>query len=64
MKYPENESHTLEFKSSLPKSDQIIKTVIGFCNQAGGRLILGVNNDGRIIGIEEEAMKRYKKPIK
>lgn len=58
MKYPENESHTLEFKSSLPKNSQIIKTIIGFCNQAGGRLILGVNNDGKIVGIEEEeAMK-------
>ena len=58
MKYPEPESHTLEFKSTLPKNDQIIKTVIGFCNQAGGRLILGVGNDGKIIGIEEdEAMK-------
>lgn len=58
MKYPERESHTLEFKSSLPKNDQVIKTVIGFCNQAGGRLILGVDNDGTIIGIEEdEAMK-------
>ncbi len=54
MKYPESESHTLEFKSTLPKNDQIIKTVIGFCNQSGGRLILGVNNDGTIIGIEEE----------
>ncbi len=58
MKYPEPESHTLEFKSTLPKNDQVIKTVIGFCNQAGGRLILGVNNDGKITGIEEnEAMK-------
>lgn len=58
MKYPEPESHTLEFKSTLPKNDQIIKTVIGFCNQAGGRLIIGVDNDGKIIGIEEdEAMK-------
>jgi len=58
MKYPESESHTLEFKSTLPKNDQIIKTVIGFCNQAGGRLILGIDNDGKIIGIEEdEAMQ-------
>lgn len=58
MKYPESESHTLEFKSTLPKNEQVIKTIIGFCNQAGGRLILGVNNDSKIIGIEEnEAMK-------
>lgn len=58
MKYPELESHTLEFKVTLPKNDQIIKTVIGFCNQAGGRLILGIDNDGKIVGIEEdEAMQ-------
>lgn len=58
MKFPESESHTLEFKGTLPKSDQVIKTVIGFCNQAGGRLILGVDNDRKIIDIDEnEAMK-------
>ncbi len=58
MKYPEAESHTLEFKSSLPKNDQIVKAVIGFCNQGGGRLILGVGDDGKIIGIDEgEVMK-------
>ncbi|MBM3192436.1 MAG: hypothetical protein FJZ63_07300 [Chlamydiae bacterium] len=58
MKYPELESHTLEFKSVLPQNDQVIKTVIGFCNQAGGRLILGVDNEGGIIGIgEDEAMQ-------
>ena len=58
MKYPEPESHILEFKSTAPKNEQIVKTVIGFCNQAGGRLILGIDNDGKIIGIEEdEAMQ-------
>lgn len=54
MKYPEMESQTLEFKREIPKNDQILRTMIGFCNQAGGRLIVGVGDDGTVIGIPEE----------
>lgn len=53
MKYPEKESSTLEFKREIPKNEQIIKTIIGFCNQQGGRLIIGLENDGTIRGIDE-----------
>ena len=49
----EKESTILEFKSSIPKNDQLVKTIIGFCNQNGGRLIIGVNNDGKITAIPE-----------
>ncbi len=51
MLYPEQESSTLEFKESLPKNNQIIKTVVGFCNQNGGRIIIGVDDKGMIKGI-------------
>ena len=54
MKYPDVESSTLEFKRDLPKNDQIVKTVIGFSNQNGGRLIVGVADDGTIVGISEK----------
>ena len=57
MKLPEQESATLEFKRELPKNDQIIKTIIGFCNQHGGRLIVGVDNDGTIVGLPEEKVQ-------
>lgn len=43
----------LEFKSSIPRKDQILKTVIAFCNQHGGRLVLGVEDDGTIAGLSE-----------
>lgn len=36
IRYPETESSFLEFKREVPKNDQIIKTIIGFCNQKGG----------------------------
>ncbi|MBS0629849.1 MAG: putative DNA binding domain-containing protein [Verrucomicrobia bacterium] len=54
MKYPDSESSTLEFKQEMPQKDQIFKTVIGFCNQNGGKLIIGVADNGSIIGIPPE----------
>lgn len=54
MKYPEAESSTLEFKADIPKHDQIIKTVIGFCNMHGGKIIIGVEDNGDICGIPED----------
>ena len=43
MKYPAEESSKLEFKKSIPENDQIIKTIIGFCNQKGGKLIMNLS---------------------
>ena len=54
MKFPDSESSTLELKQEMPKNDQIVKTVIGFCNQNGGKLVVGVTDKGNIIGIPSE----------
>lgn len=53
MKYLEAESSTVELKKEIPKNDQIIKTIIGFCNLNGGKLIIGVDNNGTIVGVDE-----------
>ena len=58
MKYPEPESSFLEFKRELPKNEQIIKTIIGFCNRYGGLLVIGVDDDQTIIGISDEEVER------
>ena len=57
MKYPELESSTVEFKSALPKNDQILKTVVGFCNQNGGKIIIGVEDNGTIKGLTDEEIQ-------
>jgi len=57
MKFGESESSTLELKRDLPKNEQIIKTIIGFCNQHGGRLIIGVDNNGTVVGIDENTIE-------
>ena len=54
VKYPGQESSKLEFKSIIPANAKIIKTIIGFCNAKGGKLIIGVKNDGIIEGISED----------
>jgi ATP-dependent DNA helicase RecG len=54
MKYPDVESSILELKRDLPKNDQIVKTIIGFSNQNGGKLIVGVADDGTIVGVPEK----------
>ncbi|MFA6915055.1 MAG: RNA-binding domain-containing protein [Parachlamydiales bacterium] len=53
MKYPESESSTIEWKGSFPEKEQIVKTIVGFCNRFGGKLIIGVSNNGDIVGIDE-----------
>lgn len=58
IRYPESESALLEFKREVPKHDQIIKTIIGFCNLKGGKLILGVADDRKIIGLSETQVDR------
>lgn len=48
------EGKKLEFKESLPKSDQIAKTVIAFSNTSGGKIVIGVNDDRVITGINSD----------
>src|SRR4051812_29806467 len=67
MKYPESESSTLELKREPPKNRQIVKTVVGFCNTYGGRLILGVADNRDVIGLDDalidEIMEHVDKTI-
>ena len=54
MKYPGKESAILEFKRDIPNKKQtMLKTVIGFANTYGGQIIIGVADDGEIIGVPE-----------
>jgi len=46
------ESETLEFKKSLSKWREIIKTVSAFSNTKGGLIIVGVDDNGKIVGVK------------
>ncbi|WP_028573654.1 RNA-binding domain-containing protein [Desulfonatronovibrio hydrogenovorans] len=49
------EGRTLEFKSQVPgKLDSILRTVIAFSNGSGGEIIIGIDDDRNIIGIDQD----------
>jgi predicted HTH transcriptional regulator len=49
----EPESKTVEFKRDLSSIKPIIKTIIAFANTAGGAIIIGVEDGGKVIGIDD-----------
>lgn len=55
----QGESKRLEFKRTLPKGHQIAKTVCAFANRAGGKLIIGIEDGGHIIGIGDNQVQEY-----
>lgn len=56
--YPEPESAVLEFKEELPKNHHIANTVIAFCNQHGGQILLGVADDRQVVGVPENSVSQ------
>lgn len=53
MRFPDRESSTVELKVDIPQNKQVIKTTIAFCNSHGGKIVIGVADDGRIVGLSE-----------
>ncbi len=47
------EGKTLEFKRDLSSPRNAIKTLVAFANSAGGRLIIGVDDARRLIGVAD-----------
>ena len=50
------ESETLEFKEKMPDRLAIAKAISAFANSGGGRLLIGVNDSGQLIGCELEKL--------
>jgi predicted HTH transcriptional regulator len=50
----EGESQTLDFKYCVSDSRKIARTLAAFANTDGGRLLIGVRDNGRITGIKTD----------
>jgi predicted HTH transcriptional regulator len=48
------ESKTLEYKRNAQPLESILKAVIAFANTSGGIILIGVEDDGQIVGIDNE----------
>jgi predicted HTH transcriptional regulator len=50
----QGESETLEFKLRIISSEKIAQTFVAFANTGGGVLLIGVKDNGKILGIDAE----------
>lgn len=57
------ESKVLEFKEILPSNEKIAIIITAFSNTAGGKLIIGVDDAGKITGIDDENVFELKDKI-
>lgn len=55
----EGEGVTLDFKKTITSCEKIAKTMVSFANNKGGRLLIGVADDGTINGVKSEDEERY-----
>jgi hypothetical protein len=51
------ESRTLEFKKTLAEMREIVETVCAFANTRGGRVLIGVDDSGQVLGSEGDGME-------
>ena len=58
------EGRRLEFKSDLPTSADLAKTIISFANDAGGELFIGIDDKTReVVGIDEDRLTELEEKI-
>ncbi|UKJ06346.1 helix-turn-helix domain-containing protein [Solitalea lacus] len=55
----EGESATLDFKKTITSCEKIAKTMVSFANTRGGKLLIGVADNGSIKGVKSEDEERY-----
>lgn len=51
MKSFSKESERVEFKHSLAESKGIVKTIAAFSNTHGGSIYVGIQDDGKVSGV-------------
>ena len=52
------EGRELEFKTRVPAPQKMAKTVCAFANTRGGHIVVGVMDDGEIVGIVDEEVEK------
>ncbi|RZL49634.1 MAG: ATP-binding protein [Pedobacter sp.] len=55
----EGENVSLDFKKTISSSEKIAKTLVAFANNRGGKLLIGVTDDGSIKGVKSEDEEKY-----
>jgi ATP-dependent DNA helicase RecG len=52
------ETSTVQFKRTVESPDQLAAEMCAFANTSGGRLLIGVENDGTICGLDSASLRK------
>src|SRR3546814_20954398 len=55
----QGEGEQLDFKNRISNCAKIAKTLVAFANTKGGKLLVGVADDGTIKGVKSEEEETY-----
>ena len=55
----EGENVSIDFKKTISNAEKIAKTLVAFANNKGGKLLIGVSDDGTIKGVKAEEEEKY-----
>lgn len=55
----DGEGATLDFKKTITNCEKIAKTLVAFANNKGGKLLIGVRDDGSICGVKSEDEEKF-----
>ena len=55
----QGEGTTLDFKKTITNNEKIAKSLVAFANNRGGKLLIGVADDGSIKGVKSEEEEKY-----
>ena len=57
------EDSTIEFKRELPRRDSLADEIAAFANARGGVILIGVNDNGEIIGVDREHLDQIEATV-
>lgn len=55
----EGEGVSQDFKKKITSCEKIARTMVSFANNKGGRLLIGISDDGTISGVKSEEEEKY-----
>src|ERR1700733_7994720 len=55
----DGEGVSLDFKKTITSCEKIARTMVSYANNKGGKLLIGVADDGSIKGVKSEDEERY-----
>ncbi len=57
------EDATIEFKRELPRRSNLADEIVAFANARGGVILIGVDDDGEVVGVDRHALDTAEKTV-